>query len=361
MSTFDTLLATETTSALDALAGFDRRAALHAGIKPSRIDEWDKLHHTYYGPTAWTAQQRHAVELAREGEMSLDQLALIEKHLGAVKNPREKWELRHELLGMRGKYETLRREAKALISAEKKPPRKQARFSPSRCGMRTMSLTADEQSIADLEHALMQGIDPSKPAAPQMADNFLRRMRRGGGGIPTAAARPMLLVPLPAYARILRGEGDDIVLGLTNATTTTGAEFLREHLSDELEIALIHPQEGPVNLYRTQRLANQKQRDLIRAATPVCPVPGCRHGADNCEIHHITPWKYGGETNLDNLAPLCRYHNRVNDDDPWRNKRGRIERIRGAPVWRSPSGKVIPNDYHRFGAAETLFGTSARA
>ncbi|WKK61696.1 HNH endonuclease signature motif containing protein [Corynebacterium sp. P3-F1] len=356
MSTFASFLVAQSGAALDTLAGFDREAALEAGIRPGNVNDWALVHDTYFGSTKRTAQQRHAVDLARAGSVSIDQLVLIEKKVRAVKDPREQWSMRFSLLGVGGGYEAVRQKAKALIEADPRPPRKQVRFSKSRQGMRTMSVTGEERDIADLEHALLRGVDPARPVAPQMLDNFVRLMRRDGAGVPAAVPRPMVLVPLPAWTRILRGEGDDIILGLTDATTMTGAEFLQQCAGADLEIAAVHPQEGPVNLYRGERLANKKQRDLARVAAPVCPVPGCRHGADCCEIHHITAWRHGGETNWNNLAPLCRYHNRVNDDDPRRVKRGRIERINGTPVWNSPRGYAVPNKYHRFGAVHSLFG-----
>lgn len=360
MSRFDDFLGAQTGDALDTLASFDREAALSAGIRPSHVNEWALVHHTYFGPTKQTAQQQRAVELARQSKMSIDQLALIEKKLQYVKDSREKWKQRFALLGVSGGYETVRRQANEAVSVEETAPRKQVRFSKSRKGRRTMTVTGEERDIADLEHVLSRGVDKARPVAPQLLENFLRLMRGGGAGVPFAAPRPMVLVPLPALAEILRGDGDDIVLGLTDATTMTGAEFVQQCAGAELELAAVHPQEGPVNLYRGERLANKKQRDLARVAAPVCPVPGCRHGADACEIHHITAWRNGGETNWDNLAPLCRYHNRVNDDDPSRAARGRIERVRGTPVWRSPRGYMVVNSYHQFGAVRSLFGDGER-
>ena len=88
----------------------------------------------------------------------------------------------------------------------------------------------------------------------------------------------------------------------------------------------------------------------------MCPVPDCRHAADNCQVHHIKAWSKGGLTNMDNLAMLCRYHNRTNDDDPEHSYHGRVENIRGAPIWRSPRGHLIPNTIHPFGAMTLLYG-----
>ena len=178
--------------------------------------------------------------------------------------------------------------------------------------------------------------DRNRPEAEQKLERY-RELLRGDGGVPRAVPRPIITVPLDAAVKVLRGEGDDSVLGLTDGTTMTCSELVAELFGEELEVAVFHPQEGPVNLLRGQRFANAKQRALISMTQPICAVPGCRHAADMCEMHHIDPWKHGGETNLRNLAPLCRYHNRVNDDDRQRI-RGRIEWIRGRPVWVSPQG-----------------------
>mgnify|MGYP002714566085 FL=1 len=246
-----------------------------------------------------------------------------------------------------------------------------------------MTVTADERDMADLEHALTIGADTSKPVAPQMLESFLRLMRgynppgsqsdgnsgQDGGedggseppgtataGVPSAVPRPLLLIPLHEWVKIHKGEGDETILQLTDGTTMTGAEFLNQYYAtaeNYLEAATFHPEEGAVNLYRGRRLANAKQRTLARATSPTCPVPGCRRGADACEIHHITAWKHGGETNVANLAPLCRYHNRVNDDDPARSRRGRIVNANGTPVWRSPRGYLVRNTTR--GAMDALF------
>lgn len=408
--------------------------------------EWATVHDVYFGPTKFTKQQRLALAAARGGGLSIDQLVLIERYVGNVDDAAQRWSLRRELLQVRGNFEALRRAAKNLVPArEPEPPRRQTRFTRSRRGMRSVTITDTERQLADFEYRLSLHIDPDQPAAPQMNDAFWdiveHRERSccmpGGegegcdgtrstgcaGGVARAVPRPTLLIPIPDWVKILRGEGDEVILGLTDATTMTGAEFLAQFVANgdfELEAAVFHPQEGPVNLYRVERFANQKQRDLVRATMPVCPVPGCRHGADSCQIHHVTAWKHGGETNLGNLAPLCRYHNRTNDDDyhakasaPTHgrgthgggrhesggrkthtpsagstrggdrhgsgsrethtpgdggtrggtrtrgNGRGRVEVRGGAPVWVSPRGYAVPNPHHsQFGAMNALFGGS---
>lgn len=340
---------------INALAGYDREQALAAGFSPGKVKDWALLHDVYFGPTQAVKQQATALDLAQKGAFTLDQLVMVERALKRIRRARARMKLRLRILQQKRNYRTLSTLVRKLVPKPAPKPVKRVAFSKSRDGLRTVTATADERDVADLEHHLNQGIDPAQPAGPQLLENLLTLLRGEGGGVAHAAPRPMVLVPLPDYVRILGGEGDDVVLGLTDATTMTGAEFLQAHFGEQLEVAAFHPQAGPVNLYRTERLANRKQRDLARAAMPVCPFPGCRQGADLCEIHHIEAWSRGGETNLANLSPLCRYHNRVNDDDPGRARRGRIENVAGTPTWSSPGGFAVANPYHPFAAMRTLF------
>ena len=235
------------------------------------------------------------------------------------------------------------------------------RFGRSQDERRPVIIMALEEDAAAIEFAARQNLGDG-PAGPQMYENVMKRIGLRPdeddqpSGIAPAVPRPLILIPLDEHINIMKGHGNDVILGLTDGTTMTGAEYLAQNFGDVLEVALFHPQEGPVNLYDTQRFANQKQRDLARATMPTCPVPDCRHAADNCEVHHITAWSRGGLTNMDNLAMLCRYHNRTNDDDPSTPHHGRVENIRGTPMWRSPRGYLVPNTVHPFGAMTLLYG-----
>ena len=65
---------------------------------------------------------------------------------------------------------------------------------------------------------------------------------------------------------------------------------------------------GELNLQRTTRLANRAQRRALQALYPTCAIPNCTTNYHNCTIHHITWWRHGGHTNLNNLLPLCTKH-----------------------------------------------------
>ena len=357
MSDFDAFLVS-LGSPMDILAGFDRQAARAAGVKPAAYVEWEKAHEVYFGATRFRRQQANAVRIARQTSKSLDQILFIEQQVKAAGSEKDKWRLRLALLSVRGNYETLRRRAKDIVpdpDANKPSPQSRVRFSRTRKGKRTFSATGDEGDIAALEHALRENLDANRPEGPQMYEAF-DALLKNGGAVAASVPRPLIQIPLPDYITILAGKGDETILGLSDGTTMTGAEYLTHHHSKDLEVALFHPQAGPVNLYSTQRFANAKQRDLARATLTTCPVPDCRHAADNCEVHHITPWSRGGPTNMDNLSVLCRYHNRTNDDDPDRHNRGRIQMRGGTPMWVSPRGTPVPNNTHQYGAMHLLFG-----
>jgi len=346
---------------LDFLEHFNAQEAFDAGLDRTTVKRWETIHKIYLAPTKWSRQQKYAAQAARKAAFTTDQLWVIESRIKDIADETEKWQLRLKLLGVGGRCETLKRKAAEIVPTQKQPkPKATVAFGKSRDGMRRLTATGTEADMAALEFALRQQVSSNAPAGPQMLETLMSMLglRSTDARAPAAPAvpRPLVLIPLPEYIKIVRGEGDETILGLTDGTTITGADYLAKHHGNDLEVALFHPQEGAVNLYRTSRFANRKQRDLARASLSTCPVPDCRHASDNCEVHHINPWSRGGQTNMSNLAPLCRYHNHTNDDDPRRRNRGRIVKIRGRPVWKSPRGYPVTNKVHPFGAMSLLFG-----
>ena len=356
MNPFEAYIEALTATSIETLRHFNLDIALAAGMAPQRAGAWAGMQDIYFGATRYTRRQALAAQKTRG--FSLDELALIERRINGVSDAGERWRLRLALLGVTGGYRAIEHAARELVPADTTPTKKQVAFSAPKNGRARITIDTTDRNAADLEHRLMQGVDPAKPSAEQMEAAFWRIVRGDTGGVAAAAPRPIVIVPIDAHARILAGNGDDVVLTLTDGTTMTGAEYLAAEFGEAFKVAAFHPEAGAVNLYRADRFANQKQRDLASMVSPVCAFPGCRHGAYGCEMHHMRPWKHGGATNLDNLAPLCRYHNRVNDDDPRTTKRGRIEMIRGAPWWISPHGHRVKNTNR--GALDQLFGNAPR-
>lgn len=352
MTSFTALVDALAGSAIDALADFDEQYAIDAGLDPAQVRAWAGVRDVYFGTTSYTRKQ--ALALSRARGSSLHKLVLIERRLKHLK-PSQRWAPRLALLGVHGTYRDVEKAARELLPIDDHVPEDSVRFSKPKNGKGKFSASGDEHVLAALEKHLRQDLDQSKPAGPQMFAK-LSDLVSGDGGVAVPLPRPIVAVPLDEHVKILADHGDDVLLGMTDGTTLTGAEYLAGLMGEMFpnEVALVHPEAGPVNLYHTQRYANDKQRDLVRMATPECPVPGCRVSADLSEIHHIVAWSQGGPTNLDNLVPLCRYHNRVNLDNPrHRNRRGRMERIRGRPAWVSPRGYPV---FPPRGLMDRMFG-----
>ncbi len=74
---------------------------------------------------------------------------------------------------------------------------------------------------------------------------------------------------------------------------------------------------GELNLGRTTRLANRAQRRALRGLYATCGIPGCAVHYDRCKLHHIIWWSNGGNTDLDNLLPVCSVHHANIHHDGW--------------------------------------------
>jgi hypothetical protein len=96
-----------------------------------------------------------------------------------------------------------------------------------------------------------------------------------------------------------------------------------------------------------ERCFTPLQRKAITARDGGCIIPGCTSPAHWAEIHHVIPWRHGGETHVDNGVLLCWYHHRTIDTSGWE-----IRMVHGmpqvkAPRWIDPTGKWRKPDQHR--------------
>lgn len=75
----------------------------------------------------------------------------------------------------------------------------------------------------------------------------------------------------------------------------------------------------PLSLGRSARTASIEQRITLLAMQGVCAWAGCNAPLTECEAHHVVSWLRGGNTDMGNLAGLCRHHHRHNNDH-WDHK-----------------------------------------
>ena len=73
-----------------------------------------------------------------------------------------------------------------------------------------------------------------------------------------------------------------------------------------------------LHLGRDSRVANREQRRALRAMYRHCAIPGCRVVFDYCDIHHIRWFRNLGNTDIDNLLPICTKHHHLVHEGGWK-------------------------------------------
>ena len=93
------------------------------------------------------------------------------------------------------------------------------------------------------------------------------------------------------------------------------------------------------DLGRSQRTLNRAQRRELRAMHRTCVGRGCEVPFDQCQIHHVVFWRNDGNTNIDNLVPVCARHHHLAHEGGW-TLTMTPERV---ITWTRPDGTI---DYH---------------
>jgi hypothetical protein len=81
----------------------------------------------------------------------------------------------------------------------------------------------------------------------------------------------------------------------------------------------LHPDNGvPLKLGRAYRNTPPALRRALAARDPHCRWPGCKIPASWCDSHHLREWiRDHGETDVENLVLLCRYHHVCMHERGW--------------------------------------------
>ena len=338
---------------------------LDSGVmKLSTARKYVKLADVLFGPADSPRVQRDAVALAEQRELSIEYLEIVDKHAKKLKTRGAAWKLRAELIAYEGTLDEVDEHGKQRVTEEggDKPKQRGVRVGRAVDGLRTISITDTQRRITDLEKTLDAAVkDDDQPRSKALLEPFWSLVEGTGTGLIKPEYRTVIAIGLDDFAKVSCGNGDDVIVALSDGTTMTGTEFINAamegSLGDKLYVGLFHPTAGPVNLYEA-RFASDKLRTLAMSENLVCPWPDCNVPADRCQVHHIDAHKNGGHTKPSNLTMLCKYHNGVNDDGgprkkhgpgkskPGKSSRGRMRRHRGKVRLHTPGGKLLGNSHH---------------
>jgi hypothetical protein len=168
---------------------------------------------------------------------------------------------------------------------------------------------------------------PAQRRHDGLADAATRLLR--SGSLPTAGGVPVTMLARTSTRELRSGRG--------TATTSRGQlmsiDSLLRMAADANVIPVLCDYTGGVLAYgRTRRLASAGQRAALAARDGGCCFPGCDRPAAWCEVHHITAWIDGGNTDLDNMCLLCRFHHREFEQRGWQ-----VRMIDDVPHWVPPA------------------------
>jgi Domain of unknown function (DUF222)/HNH endonuclease len=200
-------------------------------------------------------------------------------------------------------------------------------------GRWTAELTATWESVFDALAAPNPSAelpDDRSAAARRhdaMADAAQRLLR--SAALPAAGGTPVTVLARTTVSELAAGVGV--------ATTGHGGQLslgrLLEMAAEAHVIPVVCDDVGGVLAYgRTRRLASTGQRLALAARDGGCCFPGCDRPAAWAEVHHIREWIAGGETNIDNMCLLCRFHHRNHARHGWE-----AVMLDGVPHWKPPA------------------------
>ncbi|MGB3412724.1 MAG: HNH endonuclease signature motif containing protein, partial [Microthrixaceae bacterium] len=136
----------------------------------------------------------------------------------------------------------------------------------------------------------------------------------------------------------------------TGGFGVTGDQYAR--LLDEFEAALPASWEHTkwqLERGRQIRYATPEQRRALASRDGGCVFPGCDMPHAWTEAHHVTWWRNGGTTDIDQLISLCRRHHGVAHMTGWNVTLDK----HGWTHWSTPNGRHLHGQRHHTQPAST--------
>ena len=158
-----------------------------------------------------------------------------------------------------------------------------------------------------------------------------------GGAVDRSSTKP----PRPEVTMVIKGEAptdvhDPFGIRLPDGTTW------RTSCDPDIIAIVIDDLGVPLAMGRRTRLATTAQRHAMGVRDGGCVFAGCDCPVTWTEAHHLDDWQFGGSTDVDKMASLCRHHHGVTHRTGWA--------MHATPDgwfwWRTPSGDTFWSQRH---------------
>jgi len=160
---------------------------------------------------------------------------------------------------------------------------------------------------------------------------------QGPGRHGKARGSVVLTVDLSTLAGLAESAGD--LGGYGPVIADIARQVTGDSVGGEWRFAVTDSESRPIHSGVTRRRPTAADRRTVETMYPRCVFPGCRVPSSQCDLDHTTPWAVGGETSVQNTAPVCRRDHVVRHLAGWTYRRTEL----GDHEWLSPLGHRYTN------------------
>ncbi|WP_169512907.1 HNH endonuclease, partial [Actinopolymorpha alba] len=138
-----------------------------------------------------------------------------------------------------------------------------------------------------------------------------------------AAVKAKLQLNVPITTLFELAERPAELGGFGPVLTEVARRLIANHLDNPdamFAIGITHPVTGQLlSLHPlSRRFLRGLPAEFVQSLNQRCTWMLCRRPAISCDLDHTKPYSEGGETSVDNVAPLCRRHHRVKTEGDWK-------------------------------------------
>jgi hypothetical protein len=188
--------------------------------------------------------------------------------------------------------------------------------------------------------------DADPRSHPQRQHDALNALVRGQLDDPTLGKHhglPLTVIVSTTLAELTAATGHAVTAG---GTLLPMPDLIRMAAHAYHYLAVFDDHDArPLYLGRSKRIATPDQRIVLHARDRGCTRPGCDADGYHSEVHHITSWARGGNTDITNLTLACTCDNDLAEKG-WQTRKLSNGQTQWIPPPKLDHGQPRTNGYH---------------